>query len=241
MLDKKQLEILRQAADIQKSLSARIGDTGFWRQLAQQSEMVSKLLGPQRDAAKLLASLQPHQKFLADLNRVNSWHRDIQKLAGEVDRYRAAAMALGDPLEKYRKLLDVTLVGWFKDTRWQELAKRQLFLNACRKHGWVPHPLLFKWLDGSMADDTTEMVLKSKWDAIASDLTGQRTPTVMTTHRSECARQLLAAQGSGLHLLVCRTTYPEIEALAREHALKDPSFAAQLETLPPKQKGNELA
>lgn len=241
MLGKKHRDILRQAAGIQGLLAAQIGNTGIGRQFAWQAELASKLLEPQHGATKLLASLRPHHEFLTDFERARAWHHDIQGLAAQADRYRAAAIALSDPLEKYRSALDATSIGWLRDNRWRELAKRQFFLEGCRKHGWVPHPSLFEWLDGAILDDMAETTLKSRWNTISRDLAEQELPIVATEHRSECLRQLLAAQGAGLHLVVCRAAYPEVEALAREHALKDPSFATQLESLSPKQKGDKIS
>ncbi len=65
-------------------------------------------------------------------------------------------------------------------------------------------------------------------------------PSVTTSHRTECIRQLLRAQGEGLFLLVCRSAYPEIEAIAREYIRDNSDFSAQIAGLSSKEGANKI-
>jgi hypothetical protein len=171
-----------------------------------------------------------------ELLKASNWH--LHKV--DIESYQAAAEHLKTSIEKFRQALITPALETLKFGRFQELAQQQQFLDSCHASDWVPHPLLFRWLGDAPVDETTEETLKSNWSVIATDLTASSRPSVMNPHRCECMRQLLAAQGQGLHLLVCRTAYPEIEALAREYAFNDPELRDAIASLPAKKQAAEL-
>ena len=238
----------KKAFDIQKRLPALpqpfpipAGVAQAARSFHRQGESMSRLIGQNGHASRLTKLMAPRLTRIDDFRRATAWPQQLNKMIGNADRYRAMAQQLAGPLAQYRQLFDVVALDWLKDGRLVDLVRRQQFLESCREHGWVPHPSLYTWIEDGALNDNTEEFLHSKWDSIAKELTETARPSVTTPHRAECIRQLLHAQGERLFVVVCRSAYPEIEALAREHIQEDPDLRVQVAGLSPKERARRIS
>jgi len=199
----------------------------FLRQsdLAQtMSNSISPLAKELGKASKATKKLSNHLKYalkpLQNLEKINIELPRLQNLSIPI-------LNIKFPTDKFSK----------------RLKKVERFIKETKNNNWVPHTILWKYLDEEhdFSDcPQTENHLRENWKSIRGHLSKRLPRAIAEQHRIVTHRQILNAHRAKGYIAVCRAVFPEIEGLAREFCLEDNNFKRHLDNHPSKSQGHKL-